>query len=123
MKYTFHRLPKEIGLNVLRKNKFMCSRCDSKERLCVHHILRVEISDEKYLDEDNLTVLCKSCHMAYHREAGHIRTPGNPNGGVYAGQPFGRRGKNTLPVICHCGKPQHAKGLCGKHYMQKLRGL
>ena len=121
MKYTFHRLPKKIGENVLKKNNFTCSRCGVKERLCVHHIERVEISDPKYLDENNMTVLCRNCHMAYHREVGHIRTPGNPFGGVFAGQPVGRRGKNIPPIMCHCGKPQHAKGLSKKHYMQKLR--
>ena len=121
MKYTFHRLPKEIGISILEKNNFSCSRCGSKTKLCVHHVQRVEISDAKYLDESNLTVLCKKCHMSYHREAGHIRSPGNPMGGVFAGQKFGRRGKSVPPVFCHCGTLQHARGLCKKHYMQMLR--
>lgn len=105
---TFHRLKKEVGLSVLKKHKNKCSKCESEENLCVHHIERMKPTDKRYNEESNLTVLCRPCHMKFHRESGHIITRG------------GRRGSVT-PIICHCGKPQHAKGLCRTHYRLKFK--
>ena len=105
---TFHRLKREIGLSVLKKFGYKCTMCGLKENLCVHHVDRVRVCNDKYNEEKNLTVLCRSCHMKFHRKAGHIITRG------------GRRG-SIIRVLCHCGKPQHAKGLCRTHYRLKYK--
>ncbi len=110
---TFHRLKKEVGLRILEKHNYKCSECGSDKGLCVHHIERTHVDSPEYNNEDNLTVLCRSCHMSYHRRAGHVvpRT--------YTG----RRGTREK-IICSiedCNNFQHGKGLCKKHYAKKFR--
>ena len=76
----------------------------------MHHIERKSIDAPDYNDINNLTVLCRSCHMSLHRKAGHILTRG------------GRRGKGMSPIYCKengCDRLQHAKGYCNKHYEHK----
>lgn len=91
--YSFHRIKKEVGLATLDKFNYSCVACGSKKNLCVHHATK-----------ETLIVLCRPCHMSFHRRAGHILTKG------------GRRGNNP-PIMCvKCGKPQHAKQLCREHY-------
>src|SRR5947208_2563306 len=100
---SFYRLDSAVGLRVLKRCGYRC-KCGRSDSLCVHHIERRKPSDSDYNDESNLTVLCKACHMAYHRKAGHILTSG------------GRRGNNP-PIKCSingCGRWQHAKALCKK---------
>jgi hypothetical protein len=43
-------------------NARICVRCYSVENICVHH------KDENYMNnkEDNLQILCKSCHTSLH---------------------------------------------------------
>lgn len=112
---TFHRLKKEIGLKVLEKFNNQCQNCKSKIGLVVHHIERRDINSEDYNEFSNLTVLCKKCHMSYHRKSGHILSIGGN------GNPFGRRGTSEVIYCKKCDRPQHAKGLCNKHYMEYLR--
>lgn len=116
MKYSFYRLEKEVGWATLKKFNYSCVECGSKEKLCVHHTDRsLKPSDKKYHHINNLIVLCRPCHMSYHRKAGHI-----------VGNIWGRRGKGNLPVNCKikgCNKLQHAKGLCHTHYEHRRRQL
>ena len=112
---NFHRVKKEIGIAILDRFGWKCTECDSASALCIHHINRVPVGDQNYNEIDNLTVLCRKCHMSYHRKAGHV---------VFTGQRCGRRGKGNPPVVCSaagCDRMQHAKGLCNKHYMRMLR--
>ena len=116
---TFHRLKKEIGNFVLSKHDYKCTECGSTEHLCVHHIIKMEPNNERYNDIDNLTVLCRSCHLSIHRKAKDVV----PNIYTPAGNKFGRRG-NVPPIRCsieNCDNMQHGKALCKKHYEQKRR--
>ncbi len=116
---TFHRLKKSVGLAVLKKYKYICQSCGDSKRLCVHHIERKTIGSYDYNDINNLTVLCRSCHMRLHRKAGHILTIGTGSRGFYGG----RRGYSP-PIFCkykNCGKPQHAQGYCHTHYEYKRK--
>lgn len=104
-------LPPEIRRRILN---WKCSNCGSKNKLCVHHIERMQQDEERYNDSENLTVLCKSCHMSYHRRAGHIQPEWNGHINIW-----GRRGKGNPPVKCKiegCNILQHGRKLCKKHY-------
>jgi len=110
---SFHRLKKDVGEAVLHKYKHQCAECGSTKQLCVHHVERMKPHDKRYNDIDNLTVLCRACHMAYHRKAGHIVPAGAD------GNPYGRRGKDVPPIQCRmegCERWQHAQRLCKRHY-------
>ncbi len=115
---SFHRLPKEVGMRVLIRENNKCTSCGSCKNLCIHHIERMKPDDDGYCDESNLTVLCRPCHMSYHRLSGHIVTSGNKHG-----NPNGRRGTSEI-IFCKfdgCGRAQHAQKMCKKHYMRFLR--
>ena len=115
---TFHRLRRDVGIAVLDKAGWVCGDCGSSSSLCVHHTERMDISDQNYNEATNLAVLCRKCHMAHHRKAGHIIPPAGK------GNQWGRRGRGNPPVFCMvdgCDKMQHAKHLCNRHYMQRLR--
>lgn len=115
---SFHRVKQEIGELVLAKFNYQCQKCGSSYDLCVHHKISMKPNDKRYNDPSNLIVLCRSCHMAHHRNKGDLHTPPPP-----PGNPFGRRGKGP-PVKCKifgCNNFQHAKKLCHKHYMRRLR--
>ena len=113
---TFHRIKKEIGEKVISTYEHKCTMCNSTEDLCVHHKIKMKPSDERYNDIENLTVLCRKCHMAHHRkEKDVVCTDFSKN----KGNKFGRRGKDNPIVTCSiegCGELQHAKGYCRKHY-------
>lgn len=119
---TFHRLKKEIGNAVLEKFNYTCTKCGQSENLCIHHKIKMHVSDERYNDIENLTVLCRSCHMSHHRSERDIVPPNLPP----PGNPYGRRGKKP-PIKCSifgCDRWQHGKGLCKKHYeFKRKRGL
>ncbi len=117
---TYHRLKKDVGDAVMMKYDNKCTKCGATEKLCVHHVLKMATTDEKYNDISNLTVLCKTCHMSIHRQAKDIV----PNKITLPGNRFGRRGKNIPPIKCsieNCDNMQHAKALCKKHYEQQRR--
>lgn len=113
---SFHRIKKEIGIKVLEKFNYECINCGSKHDLCVHHINRVPLDSEEYNDINNLTVLCRSCHMSHHRRERHIEPKEEWNGNI---NNYGRRGKGNPPVNCiveGCDRLQHGRKLCKKHY-------
>lgn len=115
---SFHRIKKEVGLEVLKKYNNKCTKCNSNKNLCVHHIIPMKVDDKRYNDIDNLTVLCRSCHMKHHRIEGDITPPPPPSG-----NPYGRRGKKP-PIKCSeqgCERYQHGRALCKKHYEYKRR--
>ena len=118
---SFHRIKRNVGLKVLEEHNYKCIKCNSEINLCVHHIVPMDVKDKRYNDISNLTVLCRSCHMKHHRKEGDIKPPVTP-----AGNPYGRRGKID-PIICKiegCGKMQHARSLCKKHYEYKrIKGI
>lgn len=115
----YHRLSRDIGDATLAKYENKCTKCGREDNLCVHHIIKMKPGDVRYNDLDNLTVLCKSCHLSHHRREGDIvptppRSPGNP---------YGRRGK-IPPIKCSvegCEKWQHGRALCKNHYEYKRR--
>jgi len=116
---AFHRLKKEVGNIVLNKYNYTCVHCGSKEDLCVHHIIKMKPNDINYNDVDNLTVLCRRCHLRHHRKEGDI----SPNNLPPPGNPYGRRGK-IPPINCivdGCSSLQHARCLCKKHYEYRRR--
>lgn len=49
---------------VLRRDKFKCVRCGSKNRLQVHHQTYSRVGKERLSD---LITLCKQCHKKKHR--------------------------------------------------------
>lgn len=107
---TFHRLRSDVGESALRLFGYTCQQCGGADDLCVHHKVAMKPNNPKYNDIGNLTVLCRSCHMSYHRRSGDIAVSVN-----FAG----RRGKGSKPVTCSwhdCDLLQHARGLCKKHY-------
>jgi len=119
---SFHRLKKEVGLFVLNKFNYKCSLCNSSENLCVHHIIKMEPNNPNYNDIDNLTVLCRRCHMSLHRRQNDINHFNHKTGMI--SNPCGRRGKNTEPVYCMidgCNNLQHGRNLCKKHYERYRR--
>lgn len=108
---SFHRLKKEVGYAVLEKYGHKCTACGVGTDLCIHHKNRMKAGDPQYNDIENLTVLCRSCHMRHHRLERDIRTSG------------GRRGRNP-PIKCkfgNCSNLQHGKGYCKKHYATMFR--
>ena len=116
---SFHRLKKDIGNVVLAKYNNKCTNCSSEENLCVHHVIKMSPNNQNYNDIENLTVLCRSCHLSHHRKEGDI-VPNNP---PPPGNPYGRRGKNP-PIKCieeGCENLQHGKSLCKKHYEYKRK--
>lgn len=115
----FYRLRKDVGDAVLEKYNYTCTSCGSHDDLCVHHIIRMDIHDIRYNDIENLTVLCRKCHMSYHRKNNHIPQPKHRicKKGILR-NPYGRRG-NEQQIYCKvngCERLQHAKELCKKHY-------
>ena len=114
----FHRINSIIGKLTLLKFDNKCTICGANKDLCVHHIIKMKPDDPNYNDTENLTVVCRSCHMSVHRKAEDIITTGNPTG-KGGGSKWGRRGKNVPEIKCvfdNCGLLQHAHGLCKKHY-------
>jgi len=43
-----------------------CQNCGSSDYLCVHHTVRKSMGNGAYFNEDNLIVLCSSCHFSFH---------------------------------------------------------
>ncbi len=116
---SYHRIKKIVGDEILAKYKNTCTRCGGKNNLCVHHIIRMEENDIEFNNPQFLTVLCRKCHMSYHRRAGHVIPPEH-NPPVNS---WGRRGKNNPPVKCKypgCDKFQHGRGWCNKRRHGRL---
>lgn len=61
--YEFQHLVPRL----LKKNK-ECFVCGGVDHLGPHHIKKVKPNNQLYASEDNLVVLCKSCHNKYHSQ-------------------------------------------------------
>ncbi len=48
---------------ILKRDNYQCRLCGDKNAKDVHHIKPKVIYPELFLDEDNVILLCKSCHM------------------------------------------------------------
>lgn len=48
---------------IYKRDKCKCAICNSIDNLEVHHIIAMKKCLEKWLDNDNLITLCKSCHI------------------------------------------------------------
>lgn len=58
-------IPQLIKLKVWRRDKGKCKKCGSKKKLHYHHIKR--FSEGGQHTEDNLVLLCASCHAEEHK--------------------------------------------------------
>lgn len=77
---------KELRDRVLRAAGFRCRLCNRPHRtLQLHHRTYVRVGHEH---DDDLTVLCPSCHEAYHKTRGGV-DKGSPEASV----PFDRIAK------------------------------
>lgn len=54
---------KEKRKDVLKRAKYKCQLCSSKDKLHVHHNTYVNIGNEK---KEDLIVLCEKCHSRFH---------------------------------------------------------
>lgn len=52
----------------LRKEDNSCFICGSKVEIEPHHIRKVKQSRESYSNEENIVLLCRDCHLKYHRK-------------------------------------------------------
>jgi len=57
--------------SLLESAHFKCNKCGSSRKLELHHKLPVYSHPEKAYDLSNIEVLCKKCHSAVHKTAGH----------------------------------------------------
>lgn len=84
-----YRIAHQTAVNIMNLSDLpkICSLCGGKGKLDVHH------KDGNYQNNDmeNLTYLCRSCHMKQHRR------------------------KQTCKI---CGKPMKGLGFCDKHYQR-----
>ena len=52
---------------VLRRDEYTCTMCGAKKDLVIHHIDCSGQTDEPNNDVDNLTTLCRRCHINLHK--------------------------------------------------------
>lgn len=52
----------EIRKSILERDGYKCARCDSKDKLTVHHIVRWVFTKDD--SPSNLITLCRSCHWS-----------------------------------------------------------
>lgn len=45
-----------------------CEDCGAKEELHAHHVKPKSIYPDLALDESNVKILCKTCHMEFHKK-------------------------------------------------------
>ncbi len=60
---------KWLNLSKKLRKSAKCSICGTKENLVVHHMNNYKDYPEQRYDEENLIVLCRSCHSKYHVNA------------------------------------------------------
>lgn len=60
----------EVRAYVLKKHGHKCTMCGSGEKLVIHHLKHYEHGTDirEIHNIDNLTVLCRRCHMKVHNE-------------------------------------------------------
>lgn len=60
----------KIWINEVKKRDgFKCIKCDSDKKLCAHHIKSWKDHPELRYELSNGETLCRSCHMASHKNA------------------------------------------------------
>jgi hypothetical protein len=59
------KLKLDERLAALKRDKFKCTKCKSKQGLHVHHIIHRKNGGTN--EEDNLLTLCELCHAEAHR--------------------------------------------------------
>lgn len=47
-----------------------CVLCGSRQNLEAHHVFKVNMYDDAYLDINNGVTLCRKCHSLYHEKYG-----------------------------------------------------
>lgn len=102
----------ELAQKILVKYNWSCVLCDSHKDLVIHHKEKAISGEPLFTQESNLTLYCRSCHTAHHRQVNDISTKG-----------YGRRGSLEI-IYCSiegCDRVQHAQKLCKKHYTQRNR--
>lgn len=62
-------------LEALKRDGFKCTRCSSRHRLVVDHVLDVRSHPELALVLHNVRTLCAGCDNKRHREKGHSGRP------------------------------------------------
>ena len=65
-KRVYHWLKRE-RIRVLAEKGGQCSSCGATEHLHIHHIQEVKTHPDLAFAEDNLDILCSSCHAAHHK--------------------------------------------------------
>ena len=51
---------------ILKRDKYKCCKCDSKENLHVHHIWYIEGNMPWEAPNEHLQTLCETCHTKEH---------------------------------------------------------
>jgi thymidylate synthase (FAD) len=65
-KRVYHWLKRE-RTRILAEKGGQCSSCGATERLHIHHIQEVKTHPDLAFVEDNLDILCASCHATHHK--------------------------------------------------------
>lgn len=58
----------------LKQSDYKCNRCESNDKLELHHKLAVVNYPEFAYQKDNIEVLCKYCHRNHHKLNGDMQT-------------------------------------------------
>lgn len=61
-----HNVYKELRLSAIESKNYACEKCGSMENICAHHIIPYSVNSDKFLDSENIAVLCGSCHKQIH---------------------------------------------------------
>jgi len=59
------------ALTYKREKNFQCERCQSNDRLNIHHKIPVSEDSSKINDIDNWELLCSKCHIEHHQKEGY----------------------------------------------------
>lgn len=73
-KIDFYTKRKEMLIlksKVLYMSNGKCENCGDDENVEVHHILHVSEYPEFYMEEENMMVLCRDCHIKIHDNDKH----------------------------------------------------
>jgi len=61
-KNTLRRKYGDNAFMVLERDNYICVKCESKKRICIHHI----DWDKNNNEVNNMVILCNSCHKKLH---------------------------------------------------------
>jgi thymidylate synthase (FAD) len=57
-----------MALTYKREKQFKCDRCQSSNKLNIHHKIPVSVDPTKINDIDNWELLCLECHIEHHKK-------------------------------------------------------